>query len=104
MADVFKGTEGEMISSTDAAALTLAFRTNFPTQKKGYFFGKSKLQTLVQQTGSKGLRIYFGQNADGELTLVLVSADASGNDNLNNILDTGVGCPDVCSTNNALNS
>ncbi len=104
MADVFNGSEGEIISSKDAGALTAEFRANFPTQKKGYFFGKNKIQILASQTGTKGLRIYFGQDANGKLTLVLVAADASGNDNMNNILDTGVGCPDLCSTDNALNS
>lgn len=104
MATNFNGYEGEMIIVKDGANMTANFRSNFPNEKKGYFFGRYKIEELLNQTGAMGIRVYFGQNNDGELSMVLVAAEANWDDNLNTILDTGVPCPDYCSTDNALNS
>ncbi|MCX6199391.1 MAG: hypothetical protein NTY88_09245 [Bacteroidetes bacterium] len=104
MATTFDGNEGEMILVGDAADMTQAFQKKHPNQKKGYFFGRNKIEDLLNQTGAMGIRIYFGLASEKDLTLVLVAANADVDDNLNNILDTGIGCPDVCSTDNALNS
>ena len=104
MAASFDGNEGEMIVIKDASAMAENFRSNFPDQKKAFFYGRNKIEELLNQTGAMGIRIYFGYNGASELQLILVAANEDTDDNLNNILDTGIGCPDICGPDNALNS
>jgi hypothetical protein len=101
---VFDGTEGDAITLATGADLTARFRGNYSTQPKARFFGKDILGQILAQTGCKGIRMYYGQNSTGVFELVLVGADASGNDMLNLIADISTPCPSVCSSNNDLNS
>lgn len=100
----FDGTEGTFISLSDGAELTGKFRDTYPSQRKAIFFGKDKLQTLIDQTDAMGIRIYFGMDTDGKMELVLVAADGNENDILERILDCGLSCPTHCSSSNDLNS
>lgn len=94
-----------MIDLEDAADLTAAYRNAQMNSIKGVFFGKNKLQELLDAEGSMGIRCYFGLTSESKLTLVLVSADEDGNDLTElSILDNGIGCPYVCSQTNDLNS
>lgn len=104
MANSFDGKEGGTISLATGAALTENFRTNFPNQPKGRFFGKNVLNGILAQDGCMGIRMYFGQETDGTMNLVLCGADANTNDMLNKIADLSIGCPQVCSTQNDLNN
>lgn len=51
---------------------------------KGYFFGKNKLQELLNCEGSIGLRIYYGIDIDGDgkddKKMVIFPVDKNGND------------------------
>lgn len=102
----FDGREGAYISLEDAADLTANWRNGNNGSIKGYFYGKDKLQHLLDETGSEGIRIYFGETATGDKTLVLVAADSDENDIIvgGKILDFGEPCPSSCSVNNDLNS
>jgi len=100
----FNGTEGGLISLQQGAALTAAFRQNFPQQIKARFFGKDVLNELLNQQDAMGLRIYFGQNAQGHFELVVCAANAKEDDMLDKIADLSVPCPNMCGRSNALNS
>jgi len=102
----FDGSEGSYISLEDAADLTAGWRNGDNGDMKGYFYGKEKLQHLLDEEGSEGIRIYFGETATGEKTLVLVAANSSQDDIITGakILDSGIGCPAQCGRNNDLNS
>ena len=100
----FNGNEGTTISQNDARTLTSTYRTNNPNQRKALFFGKNKLQALLNQNGCMGLRIYFGEDSAGNPELVIVGADASEKDMLNSILDKGVACPSNCDSSSILNA
>jgi len=100
----FDGKEGGTITLAAGAALTGRFRGNFSTQPKARFFGKDILTSILAQTGCKGIRMYFGQESDGTMNLVICGADANQNDMLNVIADLSAPCPSQCSTANALNS
>jgi hypothetical protein len=105
----FDGTEGTMITLTEGAALTAAYRSANPSGTKGHFFGKNKISALLVQTGTKGLRIYYGiDSATGKQELVVVATDANGDDILASsgplVLDRSVACPPNCGTSNSLNS
>lgn len=103
----FNGKEGEYITLTEAETLTAAWRNGSNGDIKGGFFGKDKLQYLLDESGSAGIRMYFGETTSGEKTLVLVAADADKNDIITaegaKILDRMVLCPPDCGTGNGLN-
>jgi hypothetical protein len=100
----FNGNEGSSMTVSDAGALTASFRSSFPGQPLGYFFGANNLKTILAQSGCMGIRIYFGATS-GTLTLVLVGASSNENDQCAGmVLDAGVGCPPNCGTADALNS
>ncbi len=100
----FNGTEGNPISTVEAAAMTLAFRTLSLNGNIGGFIGREHIEDLLARPGSKGIRIYFGIDLLGGLKPILVSADASGNDDLGLIVDNSKTCPPTCGIANPLNS
>ncbi|MFA9210674.1 MAG: hypothetical protein ACEQR5_02520 [Moraxellaceae bacterium] len=100
----FNGTEGEAISLETGATYTKNYRDENPTGVQSAFYGRDLLEALLAQPGSMGIRVYYGLNEDGIQELVLVSADADENDNLNLIVDKSIKCPPRCPTKNALNS
>lgn len=101
---VFNGREGGTITLATGKDLTARFRTNFSSQPKGRFFGKEILNSILNQSNCQGIRMYFGQDNNGVLQLVLCGADENGNDMLNVIADISIACPSVCSSANDLNS
>jgi len=101
----YNGNEGSMISRTEARRLldnyesSSAYAAN--NDVKGILFGKTHLETILAQTGCKGVRIYYGK--DGTLNsdapqLVIVGTDVDGNDLTSKILDAGLPCPTLCSS------
>jgi hypothetical protein len=110
----FTGDEGTFISLSDAATMTSNYRSANPGSNTilGHFWGKNKIQSLFNQTGCVGLRVYYGINGSGSSSapeLVLVGVDSSGNDILTPttnplILDRSTPCPPTCSSSNSLNS
>jgi hypothetical protein len=101
----FTGNEGTFITLTDGGDMTADFRATYPDEKKGYFYGKNKLNSILGQTDCVGIRIYFGIDKDGKMNLVLVGTKANKDDQTTGyILDSGTPCPVDCGTNNALNS
>jgi hypothetical protein len=99
----FNGREGGLISLQDGAVMTARYRVNFPTQIKARFFGKDVLNQILNQSGAMGIRMYFAQNANNEMELVICAADASENDMLSMVGDYSVPCPTRCGTDNLLN-
>lgn len=100
----FDGNEGGFISLTDGADMTSRYRDNNPGEIIAHFFGKNKLQDLLDQEGAMGIRMYYGINEDGVKQLVLVAADEEQNDMTSLVLDLNHPCPNWCSEKNALNS
>lgn len=99
----FNGKEGGIISLQDGAAMTARYRTNFPTQIKARFFGKEILEKILNQSGAMGIRMYFAQNANNEMELVICAADANENDMLDMVGDMALSCPSRCGIQNNLN-
>lgn len=85
--------------------MTAAYRASMPSGARlGIFYGKDKLNSLLNQTGAKGIRFYFALDSNGAQQLVCVAANSSENDMTSMVLDIGCPCPAQCSTKNALNS
>jgi hypothetical protein len=100
----FNGTEGGAISLAEGAALTKEHRLRNPTALKARFFGKDVINQILDQEGCMGIRVYFGQDGDGNRQLVLAGADSDENDLLDLVADTSIPCPNYCSSSNALNT
>jgi hypothetical protein len=100
----FTGDESSVISLTDAAALTAAFRSANPNGTKGHFFGINQINKILSNSNCVGLRIYYGKDAStGARQLVMVGADSNENDITDTILDRSVTCPPYCGGGNSLN-
>lgn len=103
----YTGNEEHAISLADAAELTARYRAQFNAETfyiKGEYFGKNALNSLLNQVGCVGARMYYGLKADQSQCLVIVGVDSSGNDiTTGEIMDFGIPCPNACSVDNALN-
>lgn len=99
----FNGTEGAFITLAAGADMTANYRNNPNGGKIAHFFGKDKLQDLIDLEGSMGIRFYYGVDDDGKQQLVAVAADANQNDILSLVLDQSKACPTWCSNKNELN-
>lgn len=103
----FDGTEGSGVLKTVAAGWTENWRDNHPNDEKGFFFGRDHIEDILDQSGCKGIRVYFGETNEGDLKLILVGADSNENDQIGfgkKILDNGIPCPNQCGEDNDLNS
>ncbi|MBK6527646.1 MAG: hypothetical protein IPG07_20110 [Crocinitomicaceae bacterium] len=98
----FNGKEGGLISLEDGSH-DCRYRANFPTQIKARFFGKEIITKILDQSGAVGIRMYFAQNANNEMELVICAADGNENDILVKIGDLSIACPANCSAANSLN-
>jgi hypothetical protein len=105
---MFTGNESHDISLQDAANLTANYRDQFASGTnyiKGEFFGKSAIQTLLNQDECVGLRIYYGLDDQKVQKLVIVGVLANEEDMIDgNILEIGSPCPPICGSSNILNS
>lgn len=96
---------GEFIDLTEAKEMTNAYQTAFPTEPKCFFFGSDKLQSVMDQEGCIGVRMYRGFDVvRNEQNVVIVGVDASGNDMTSGLLlDRGARCPTDCDSTSPLN-
>lgn len=101
----FNGNEGEGIPLDLAKAWTKKWReTKAPEDPNAFFFGREKLQEILNQEGSVGIRVYFGVNDENQKALILVGADADENDQTDRlVLDKGLKCPPHCPNGGGLN-
>jgi len=99
----FNGTEGEIITLAEGAAMTKQWRrTN--SNGNAVYYGKNIINQLLGQSGVVGIRFHFAVDSDGKNTLVLTGVDADENDVLSIIADKGIKCPIWCGSRNGLNS
>jgi len=85
------GNESHDISVDDAAKLTTKYRQEFDIEdSKGFYFGRAKIEKILDQGGCKGIRVYCGINSIGEDTLVLVGVNQSWDDIVSNVAEYGI--------------
>lgn len=98
----FDGSEGGEISEQQAVTLVTNFRQNNSTQPKGVYFDKTCFQQLLAQSNAAGIRVYFGEDNNNQMTVVMVAADQNEDDIVGKIMDGGAPCPSYCSTKGPL--
>lgn len=100
----FNGNEGTFIQLTTASTWTKKYRDENEGEPLAIFYGKTKLNELLNQTDCVGIRVYFATDENGNKQLVLAGAKANKDDITTLVLDGGLKCPDNCGSPNALNS
>lgn len=96
---MFNGTEGTVITLAQAKQMTKDWRDLEPGTTKAVFFGKDKIQDILNQPNCMGIRVYFAKKsaASNENTIVLVGAYADEKDMESGIIvDHGSKCPSIC--------
>ncbi|HEU5218541.1 MAG TPA: hypothetical protein VFU23_07770 [Gemmatimonadales bacterium] len=77
----------------------------FSRKEKGGLFLRKEVDELLAQPGCAGLRFYYGRNAAGGDTVILVGADANGNDMTKGVvLEDHFLCPPFCGDASPLNA
>src|SRR4051812_39537894 len=102
----FTGNEEHSISLATASAMTKNYRDTVSANATiAHYFGKSELQSVLNQSDCVGLRMYYAIDANGKKQLVIVGVNSSENDLYNGLLlDRSMCCPENCSTANPLNT
>jgi hypothetical protein len=103
---MFTGNENHNISLADAATLTKAYRSSVSAgSRKGGFFGRTAIETILAQANCVGIRYYHGIDSRGEPVIILVGVDANENDLTGGqLLEFAIPCPNQCGAANVLNS
>ncbi len=102
----FTGNENHDFPLGTASEWTANYRNSNPsTSTKAHYFGKTAIQSIFDQAGCVGMRIYYALDENGAKQLIIVGVDADGNDLYNGLLaERGYPCPTYCSAANPLNS
>lgn len=109
MPNVITANTGTFISLTTAQTMSTAWinaQSSSPSvaNPKAFGLGKNKIQDILDQSGSIGVRIYNGIDGDGNKNIIMVAIDQYGDDMTTGlILDFSMPCPNCCAPNNALN-
>lgn len=111
MAD-FNGSEGGPINLATAKKWAANYRATLknPDDTVAHYFGFEIIQKILREPGCVGLRIYYGIDDKGAKQLMIVGADAKGNNLLpssvelkdgddNTIADNSMPCPVFCPNN-----
>lgn len=100
-------TDGEFIDLDVAVRDTRRYRAQpGATAFKAQFFGKDRINALLNEPGCVGIRIYNSVDALGRKGFVLVGAKADESDlylEPNQLLATGPACPPCCAPGSPLN-
>ena len=100
----FKKNEDHSITLDEAGKLTRNHQNKAGKDAiKAEFFGKEVIQNIIIQENCVGIRVYYGQKDNGTPAVVLVGADANGNDLTQGIIaEKGLPCPPFCPENSTL--
>ncbi len=99
----FDGNEGEIIDLRTAGTWTSNYQEQNEGGVKAHFYGKNKLNQILNQTGCVGIRIYRAIDDVGADVLVLVGVDGEENNMEGGvILENGTPCPPRCGTSSSL--
>jgi len=103
---MFTGGENHNISLDEASTMTKLYRQSLPVaSRKGGFFGRDAIESVLAQADCVGIRYYHGINSKGEPVIILVGTDANEDDLVNGLLlEFAIPCPNQCGASNSLNS
>jgi hypothetical protein len=99
----FNGNESSVITLEKATEWTGNYQSANPNETKAHFFGRNKLQMILDQDNCMGIRAYYAIDDNGAKQLVLVGATADMEDQYTEvILEHSAPCPAYCAQNSPL--
>ncbi len=100
----FTGKEDHFISIEEAQKLVSNYQSKIKESDiKAYYVGKDSLQKVLQQDGCVGVRIYFGEDEEGKLQLVIVGVNSEEKDlDEGYVLERFWPCPPYCNKESKL--
>lgn len=102
---VFTGDEGETVTLDEAKSFTANYRNANSGAIKAHTVGKNKLNSILNQTGCVGVKMYYGLDEDEAKCLVLVGVKEDGTDMTSGVIvERNPPCPPYCDDQSALNS
>ena len=103
---IFTGNENHRILLDGAAAMTRRYRFRHPNETRGGFFGRAAIEEILRQDGVVGIRYYFAYDAGSDVLRVVLTGTLANGDDVHTgpLAEMAVTCPNVCGTNNPLNS
>lgn len=102
----FTGNENHDFPLDQASQWTANYRASIsPGDTIAHYFGKQAIQSIFNQEGCVGMRIYYALDNLGAKQLIIVGVNEAGNDLYNGLLaERSIKCPQDCPAANPLNS
>ena len=104
----FTGNEDHSYDWDDAKKLTKKYRDQMsPGDRKGGYFSKAAIQSLLDQDKCVGIRYYYGLDDNDDQVMVVVGVESDENDLVGGTyicLEASMPCPPYCGNNNIINS
>ena len=95
---------GEIITKEEGKTMVDAYQNSYPSNKKAYLYDSALIQTILNQSGVTGIRIYNGERSNGDTCVVLVGTNAAGDDLTDGVIvERGSPCPTKCPTSSYFN-
>jgi len=93
------------VGMTEARDLISRYKKAHPGNISASAFTRVAFDRILAQDGCCGIRAYYAQKPDGQLTLVLVGVDSYGNDmDEGELAEQAYPCPPFCPMDSALDS
>jgi len=88
---------GRSISKDEFDKMHKTFKSKNPEKTHAVLFHKDSILRVLNTPGAESVRICFGENDNGENTVMLLATDAQGSNLYTAIEDRGQLCPPYCS-------
>ena len=99
----FTGNEDHSISLNDAVSMTTRYRESEGSGFLAGFFGKSAIDSILEQSGCVGIRIYNAMDDEDNRCFVVVGVTSDEKDMYNGELaEFSTGCPPHCAEGSPL--
>jgi hypothetical protein len=104
---MFTGREVQEISFEAGSEMTARYREYNPEAIQAGYLSKDAVVKLLNQKDCVGIKIYFAEYEEREMTMVIVGVTSNENDQIGNgysCMNNLLPCPQRCGENNMLNS
>ena len=73
----FDGTEGDQITLQEATQLRQNYVQANPNSAEGHYIGRDLIESILNQSGCKGISFYYGIDSSGKQNIILIGTDSN---------------------------
>jgi hypothetical protein len=73
----FDGTEGDQITLQEANQLRQNYVQGNPGGAEGHYIGRDLIESILNQSGCKGISFYHGIDSNGKQNIILIGTDSN---------------------------